>query len=392
MGTQAMDMAVKAGESDLAFEAIDGLNAYFLVDGWDLKAKSLVQLSHQAKTPPLKKQIAAQALAMTETALKEDHYDPAVELSSLASTMAESAGEPLLKEEAHEARARAQRLQNLGQAFKAANEKLAAHADDAEANLVVGKFLCFQKEDWKAGLPHLARGSDETLKALAVQEATAPAAAPEQVKLADAWWEAAEKIGDKNNPQIKPMFARAKYWYHEALPGLAGLALEKAQKRSTDESAATEVGAVKMVYLDDLPEQDVSVGYGTLGKQGANGFPDSSLPQTVIFRGVPIKHAISMHPPGNGDSKVSFVVDRKFRTFTATVGIQDKAHPQSAITFELRGDGKLIWASRPIRQSDEGQECNVAVQNFKVLQLVVHCPGANNDSWATWFNPMLKKK
>jgi len=390
MGTQAMDMAIKAGESDLAFEAIDGMNAYFLVDGWDLKAKSLIQLSHQAKTPPLRKQIAAQALAMTETALTEDHYDAAVELSSLASTMADSVGEPLLKDQAHEARARAQRLQNLGQAFKAANEKLAAHPDDAEANLAVGRFLCFQKEDWKAGLPHLARGNDETLKELAVQEAAAPAAAPEQVKLADAWWEAAEKLGDKTGPQVKPMFARAKYWYHEALPGLTGLALEKAQKRSTEE-ASTEIGAVKMVYLDDLPEQDVSVGFGVLGKHGATGLPDESDPKEVVFRGAPIKHALLMHPPSNGSSKVSFVIDHKFHTFTAIVGFRDKSDPQSAVTFELRGDNRLLWVSRPIRHRDDSQECSVVVQNVKVLQLEVRCQGVFYQCWATWVNPLLKK-
>ncbi len=395
MGTQAMDMAVKAGESDLAFEAIDGINAYFLVDGWDLKAKSLVQLSHQAKTPPLKKQIAAQALAMTETALKEDHYDPAVELATLASAMADSAGDPLLKDQAHEARARAQRLQNLGQAFKAANEKLAAHADDAEANLVVGKFLCFQKDDWKAGLPHLARGSDEALKALAVQEAAAPAAAPEQVKLADAWWEAAEKIGDKNNPQIKPMFARAKYWYHEAIPGLSGLALEKAQKRSTEEASA-EIGSVKMVYLDDLPEQDVSVGYGVLGKHGETGYPAERHILDVVFRGIQVKHALSMHPPERGSSKASYIIDRKFRTFAAVVGVRDAApetgRPGSPLTFEVRGDGRLLWASKPIHNYAESQECNVAVQNFKVLQLQVSCPGDSASCMAIWVDPLLKKK
>ena len=65
------------------------MNAYFLVDGWDLKAKSLIQLSHQAKTPPLRKQIAAQALAMTDNALAADHYDAAVELAIVGSTMAD---------------------------------------------------------------------------------------------------------------------------------------------------------------------------------------------------------------------------------------------------------------------------------------------------------------
>ena len=34
------------------------------------------------------------------------------------------------------------------------------------ANLTVGKYYCFQKGDWEKGLPMLALGQDETLKAL----------------------------------------------------------------------------------------------------------------------------------------------------------------------------------------------------------------------------------
>ena len=397
MGTQAMEMAVKAGDADLAFQAIDGLDSYFAVDGWELKARALIQLSHTAKTPQARQYVATRALSMTDSAIDADHYDAAVELATVASTMADSIGEPLLRDQAHDARSKAQRIQNVAQDFKAAKEKLAAHPDDAEANLSVGRFYCFQKGDWKTGLPFLARGSDESLKKLAKMEAAAPteppdsaAAATKRSKLADAWWEAAEKVGDKKSPFVVPMFARAKYWYQQAMPGLSGLALEKAQKRSSQEASA-EMGAVKLVYLDDLPEQDVSIGFGSLGKQGATGFSDSSLPQTVVFQGVPIKHALSMHPPERGTSKVSFVIDRKFRKFTAVVGIIDKAHQKSAVTFEARGDGRLLWISRPIRGAGESQECTVAVQNFKVLELQVHCDGENNDAWAVWMNPTLKK-
>ncbi|HEX4000044.1 MAG TPA: NPCBM/NEW2 domain-containing protein [Pirellulales bacterium] len=396
MGTQAMDLAVKAGDADLAFEAIDGLDSYFAVDGWDMKAQAMIKLSHLAKSTPEKQYVATHALSMTDNALAADHYDAAVEIANVAAMMADAVGEPLLRDQAHEARSRAQRMQNVAEDFKAAKQKLAAHPDDADANLIVGRFLCFQKGDWKAGLPFLSHGSDVALKKLAGMEAAAPDAPPDsptgaadRAKLGDAWWNAAEKIGDNKSPFVIAMFARAKYWYHEALPGLSGLDLKKAEKRSS-EDAGVELGAVKMVYLDDLPEQDVSVGLGSLGKQGASGLPEGS-PQTVSFRGVTVKHALAMAPPENGKATVSFTVDRKFHNFTAVVGLQDKAKPKSAITFEARGDGKILWISRPIRGAEESQECNVPVGNFRVLQLEVHSAGDNGDAWAVWVNPILKR-
>jgi hypothetical protein len=388
MGMQATELAIKGGEADLAFEAIDGMNAYFTVDGWDLKAKSLIQLSHQAKTPQLRKEIAMQALTLTDNALAADHYDAAVEMAAVASTMSESVGEPLLRDQAHEARARTQRMQNIAQEYKAAKEKLAAHPDDAEANLAVGRFLCFQKDDWKAGVAYLARGNDESLKALARLESAAPTTPPDQAKLADAWWAAAEKIGDKNNPVVKPMFARAKYWYHEAIPGLTGLALVSAQNRSSD--AAVESGGGKMVYLDDLPEQELSVADNEFGKHGETGYTDVDQKE-IRLRSTPAKHALSFHPPDGGTSKVSYLVDKKFRSFVAIVGLNDGSKPASPVTFEVRGDGRLLWLSHPIHGPGESQECNVTVSNAKVLQLLVHCTGKSDGCRTVWINPVLKK-
>jgi hypothetical protein len=389
MGTQAVELAVKAGETDLAFEAIDGMNAYFAVDGWDLKAKALLQLSHQAKSLPSRKEVAAQALTMTDGALSAERYEAAAELASIATTMSDLLGDPLLREQAREAHARALRMQNLAQEYKTAKEKLATHPDDAEANLSVGRYLCFQKDDWKAGVPYLAKSNDETLKTLAGMESNPPTDVSEQMKLADAWWTAAEKSADKTGTVGKPMFARAKYWYREALPGLSGFALEKAQKRASDESGA-EIGNAKLVFLDDLPEQDVSMGVGSLGKHGATGLP-SDQPQEVVFRGVPTKHALAMQPPDDGISKASFVVDRKFHNFVSTVGLLDGSKPERPVTFEVRGDDKLLWASRLVHNSSESYECNVAVSNFKTLQLIVRCSGKSDGCRAIWVNPLLKK-
>ena len=74
-------------------------------------------------------------------------------------------------------------------------EKLEQHPEDAEANLVVGKNLCFRKGDWDDGLDFLARGSDPVLKELAQNDLALPRDAKAQIELGDAWWERAMLFG-----------------------------------------------------------------------------------------------------------------------------------------------------------------------------------------------------
>ena len=112
--------------------------------------------------------------------------------------------------------------------MKAARVTLEKTPDDPEANLVVGKYLCFVKGDWDKGLPMLALGKDEALKALAKQELEGAASSTEQAKLGDGWWNLAEKQEGTAKKQIQ---ARAGYWYQKALPGLSGLMKDKVEKR-----------------------------------------------------------------------------------------------------------------------------------------------------------------
>ena len=93
---------------------------------------------------------------------------------------------------------------------KAAKVTLEKTPDDPEANLVVGKYLCFVKGDWDKGVPMLALGKDEALKALAKLELEGAASSKEQAKLGDGWWNLAEKQEGTAKKQIQ---ARAGHWY-----------------------------------------------------------------------------------------------------------------------------------------------------------------------------------
>ena len=48
-----------------------------------------------------------------------------------------------------------------------ADEKLKTNPDDPQANLALGRYRCFAKGDWEAGLPLLAKSGDAALASLA---------------------------------------------------------------------------------------------------------------------------------------------------------------------------------------------------------------------------------
>ncbi|HEX3998619.1 MAG TPA: hypothetical protein VHX65_08730, partial [Pirellulales bacterium] len=95
---------------------------------------------------------------------------------------------------------------------------------DAEANLAVGRWRAFYKNDWPTGLPLLAKGSDEKLKSLAAEELKSPTDAEQQIQLADAWWNISEKEAGIARDCVR---LHAGSIYQEALPSLAS-ALKKA--------------------------------------------------------------------------------------------------------------------------------------------------------------------
>ncbi len=116
------------------------------------------------------------------------------------------------------------------EAISAAEEKLKTAPDDPEACLTLGRWYCFQQDDWDEGLKLLAKGSDDALKSLAAEElASRPSKAEDKVARGDAWWESAEKAAGKTKAAMR---RRAGDWYQEALPDLApGLGKTRVEKR-----------------------------------------------------------------------------------------------------------------------------------------------------------------
>ena len=99
--------------------------------------------------------------------------------------------------------------------------------EDARSHRVLGRYYCFD-DDWKAALPHLAKGSDAALRRLAQRDLACPTEPNEQLKLADAWWELGQT---RKSDERDSLILRAGYWYERADKRTSGIVRLRAEKR-----------------------------------------------------------------------------------------------------------------------------------------------------------------
>ena len=189
------EIAAIGGDLSLAMTGIDVLDAAYEVDALSLKQKLLDKFIGAAKTAqaadaiPVAEQLADQAMAA-------DQYETALMLAAAASraaTKSQFAARKELEGRLGRRRHEIHIIEPFHTAAKKAQEVLKENPADPAANLEVGRWRCFYKADWLAGLPLLAKGSDEKLKSLAAAELKAPSSAEQQIDLADAWWDVSKK-------------------------------------------------------------------------------------------------------------------------------------------------------------------------------------------------------
>ncbi|MDB5308467.1 MAG: hypothetical protein JWO38_2669 [Gemmataceae bacterium] len=122
------------------------------------------------------------------------------------------------------------------EAMKAEAEKvkdavaaLKADPKDPAANLAVGRFLAFFRQDWEAGIPLLAKGSDEKLQVAAERDAKGTGGTDDdQIAAADSWYDLAATA----DPAVKAgIQIRAHHWYTQVVGNQSGLNKTRLEKR-----------------------------------------------------------------------------------------------------------------------------------------------------------------
>lgn len=225
---ESRSMAAEVGDLATALGAVEELSRLYEVDRPALKYAALATARLAATSPEQFSSFSEALLTLTDEAVAAQETDIAEKASTLALTLAKAAKSiPLVKRTEAKAKEIGELKTKLVHVSKA-KAKLVTSPDDADANLTVGRFLCLVKGDWEAGWPHLAKGSDASLKLIAGKEMAAPKETADQVALADAWWDRAEKEASADKEGLK---RRAAYWYGQAIPNLTGLSKARAEKR-----------------------------------------------------------------------------------------------------------------------------------------------------------------
>jgi formylglycine-generating enzyme required for sulfatase activity len=141
------------------------------------------------------------------------------------------------------------------------------------------------------------------------------------------------------------------------------------------------------VFLDDFMETEVTRSGFLLGKQGwgHDGTPTS-------WRAKRPAHSLCLHPNRNSTFSVTYDLNGKYATFSATVGLADSVRPSgpaSPLTFRVLGDDRELWKSPAIRDVKDEAPVHVSILGVQQLVLEVECPGGNDKAHALWIEPRL---
>jgi hypothetical protein len=228
---EAQDNLAQGGELTQSFDAIDEWGRRFVIDAVDWMAKAIAAAGKVAKTPEEALAIGGAHLKTADAAVMADRFDIAEkEAQAAVATAKKVSNVPMISR----AMAKVKEMAEQKSAFdklKKSRDALAANPDDPDASLAVGRYQCFAKGNWDAGLALLAKGSDTSLKELATKDLAAPKEPEAQLGLGDAWWELGEK---SPAPEKATLRSHAVAWYDTALPKLQGLPRVRADHRATE--------------------------------------------------------------------------------------------------------------------------------------------------------------
>jgi len=230
LATVARDYAADARDVDAAFAAADLLSRTFQVDPLTARADAVGRLGKATAASPTDEVLVRGALTVVNDAVRADRYDVARAAAAVAAQAAKrvAGNEALVRRTA----ARAADVGAIEQAYRESRPAIAQlkrNALDVDAQSAVGRFLCLAKGDWDAGLKFLVQADDDATRAAALLDAAGSVTGPGRARIADAWWDLAER----QPPGLTrdQMRRRAADWYNRAAGQLTGLTKARAEQR-----------------------------------------------------------------------------------------------------------------------------------------------------------------
>jgi WD40 repeat protein len=156
-------------------------------------------------------------------------------------------------------------------------------------------------------------------------------------------------------------------------------------------------------FLSDMQEFEVRVSEGRFGKKGALGYSAGNPPNSrILVNKKQSPNGISMCPSSQKYASAKYSLKGSATSFVGTVALNDSAggagkppgigNIPTPLTFQILGDGSLIWKSKPVDQARDPQDFSVNVTDVDVLELRVDCPGSYVNAQAVWVEPYVLMK
>lgn len=231
LATEARDQAMQAGEVQIFTDAGNFLTDTFGIDTHDDDIVVFGRLQNlSGRSAEWYGGLFGEINSRVAEMVARDDFDRAVRYASVAKTIASKAADAATAQEWTTRIKELSTLRTQFGSYKSSRQALQENPEDAAANTKWGTYLCFLKGDFAAGLPHLAKGSDAAMAALAKRDMTPSGGVAEAVALADEWWDQ----GEKSKAFRTHARQHAGELYRAVLPNLSGLALAKIEKRLSE--------------------------------------------------------------------------------------------------------------------------------------------------------------
>lgn len=227
---EAKRLALEADYLKLAFEVIEETAGVYAIDERKEKIAALKSLAARVRSNSRGRDIVNAAVDLAQAAYKDERFEESLDLLRIGSRVASKFRMRTLAKRLTDTRSAVVERQRLVAKIQAAEKTLQSKPDDPQANLLLGRYHAFTKNDFTTGLPHLAKGDDAKLKQLATKEQTNPTEPLKMVELADAWWDYS-RMKSVEKEAATGAVVRAVTWYRHALPSLTGLYKTKVEKR-----------------------------------------------------------------------------------------------------------------------------------------------------------------
>jgi serine/threonine protein kinase len=165
--------------------------------------------------------------------------------------------------------------------------------------------------------------------------------------------------------------------------------LEQKEKLGADNgrSPAEE----RVVFLSDMRPSSLKT--GRTGHFAANGTLGRSK-EKIRIKGEESPHGLFLHPPFQGHSEVTYMIDGKWNRFEGSVAIcqptDRKTYDGPPLTFEVIGDNGVLWTSNKVTTFDQAQSFSIDIPYVKQLCLRVNCPGGSDLARTVWVEPRLQ--